>query len=705
MKKRLFLCGVAGVAALLLTGAEIRVNPAMVQNLSPSGDDLAQLKKLTLGAGWEFSPNEETTAALKRVGVRKIRCINVDLLPGSFDDKGNYLVDRTQATRLDAHLATCRETGAIPHIIIGQRLPEAIRNVIRPDSDEGRIMGLKRNQTVGPTDYEKYRNYQLAFFEHVMITLGCRNAVFEAFNEPDIGGVPSPTAKIPARGSAELYDAMFRLYREISAAARLFEQRHPDAPLTLGGPALAWAFTFRFGSFNWGERFIQDTAKEKLKLDFIGVHFYGNITSLYGEYPMPYPPFPEMLGSLKRARDKALPGVPIQINEWGASYHVNTTEQALVNADHIGAAWSAEFLKIMLEEGVDDALYLVTTDLAQPGKDGKLENVWGWCSLFTNPKACGKAWPKAAFHLFRMVSALEGRRVESTRSGTLNSFAAADPATGKLRILVWNFGARIPENGLPLETAAAETAAVTIIDAGKFFGSDKIRMSRRLISRDTGNACQIWRDGKSLTAENTALPVTDTGEFQLLGNDLQFGLLFPSNSVGLIELERVDGASLPPPAAVEKPAPLPEKAKTPQLPPTAPSAVQNAFADPDFLRQTASGKNGTVYVNAEGGLERLPEGGIRIDSAHRLTMQPQTPKPGETIVFGLNVRGNAESVLTLQINFMSAKKMLSSPRRQVRLTSDWQPGELTATVPAECDRIFLLLSGGPAEVKGLMLKQ
>lgn len=535
MKKTLLSC-LAVFSAALLAAAELRVNPGVPLNLSPSGDDLAQLKKLTLGVGWEFSPNAETAARLKELGIRKIRCINVDLLPGSFDAKGNYVVDRTKASRLDAHLATCRALGAVPHIIIGQRLPKELAKEVRADSDEGRVLGLKRNLTAGPTDYGKYRNYQLAFLEHVLVTLGCRNAEFEAFNEPDIGGIPFPGKKPPARGSAEAYGAMLRLYREISAAAREFERRHPDIPFKLGGPALAWAFTFRFGSFNWGEHFIQDAAREKLKCDFIGIHFYGNISPLHGEYPANYPPFPEMLGSLKRTRDKFLPGVPIQINEWGPSYHVNSTEQALVNADQIGAAWSAEFLNAMLEQGVDDALYLVTTDLARP-RDGKLENIWGWCSLFVNPNVYGKAYPKAPFHLFRMISMLEGKRVESTRAETLNSFAAADPAARKLRLLVWNFGARIPESGLPVETAAAQNAEIRVTDAAKFFGADKVKMTRRLISRNTGNACRVWKDGGKLDAANTELPETDAGEFGLRGGELRFGLDFPPNSVSLIELE------------------------------------------------------------------------------------------------------------------------------------------------------------------------
>ncbi|MBS1370215.1 MAG: hypothetical protein HPZ91_09710 [Lentisphaeria bacterium] len=697
--KRFIICGAALFGAMLLPAAGIRVSPSVPQNLSPSGDDVGQLKKLTLGAGWEFNPDAGTTRGLKELGIRKIRCINVDLLPGRFDESGNYTVDRSKATRLDAHLATCRETGAVPHIIIAQRLPEEIRKVVAADSDEGRIMGLRRNRTVGPTDYTLYRNYQLAFFEHVLVTLGCRNAVFEAFNEPDIGGVVSPAEKLPARGSAELYDAMFRLYRELSEAARIFEKRHPDIPLTLGGPALSWAFTFRFGSFNWGERFVQDAAREKLKLDFIGVHFYGNITSLHGEYEALYPPFTEMLGSLKRVRDRYLPGVPIQINEWGPSYHVNTTEQSMVNADHIGAAWSAEFLKTMLEEGVDDALYLVTTDLLQK-KEGKPENIWGWCGLFTNPHAYGKAYPKAAYNLFRMVSMLNGTRVESTRSGAVNSFAAAEPAAKTLRILAWNFGARIPENGPPVETAIAATPEIMVSRAAEFFGTARVKMTRYLLSRDTGNAYQVWKGGGALADENTVLPVSDRGEFSILNNELRFGLGFPPNSVSLIELE---GAGEGPADAAVRPA-----AVSPRETPRAEEAAElpgNLFADPGFLRQSGSGKNGAVYVNAGKELARLAGGGIRIDGAHSLTMQAPKPERKE-IRFSVEARG-AESggPLLLQINCMAGKRLISSHPRQVRPDAEWKPFRLSVPVPEECTHAFLLVSGGPAELREFRLEQ
>jgi len=101
-----------------------------------------------------------------------------------------------------------------------------------------------------------------------------------------------------------------------------------------------------------------------------------------------------MLKATVAARDRYCPGVPIQITEWGASYRTDNSPESAVNANNVGAAWSAAFLNLMLRCRVDDALYLVTTDLRHQDQDGKWETVWGWPSLFTNPNACGHASPK-----------------------------------------------------------------------------------------------------------------------------------------------------------------------------------------------------------------------------------------------------------------------------------------------------------------------
>ena len=93
----------------------ITIEPSVPWNVT-GRDDLAQLKHLAAGIGWEFEPNADTTAGLKAVGMQTIRCINVDPLPGRFAADGSFQIG--QPDRLLAHLETCRELGAKPHIIM-----------------------------------------------------------------------------------------------------------------------------------------------------------------------------------------------------------------------------------------------------------------------------------------------------------------------------------------------------------------------------------------------------------------------------------------------------------------------------------------------------------------------------------------------------------------------------------------------------------
>ena len=231
------------------------------------------------------------------------------------------------------------------------------------------------------------------------------DAVFEVGNEPDIGG---PFVVRPPRGgmgSRSLYDAYFNLYSETSGAAFEFERENPGVKVTLGGPALGWAFTFRFGDFNWTERFLRDAGREKIKLDFIGVHFYGNISPLSSQSNRVYPSFEEMMRMTRDWRDQHTPGVPIWLTEWGATYHTNMKPQSLHNGNHVGAAFAAAYLNQML--------------------------------TYMAPKRCEATNP----------------------GGTLGCIASRDDE-GCVTVLIWNHGYRINEFGPGVEEGQRE--AVTL---------------------------------------------------------------------------------------------------------------------------------------------------------------------------------------------------------------------------------------------------
>ena len=529
------------VAAILFCawcgGAEVSmITLVPSRSASVSGaDDLKQLQRLASGVGWEFEPNAETNAALKRIGIRSIRCINVDPLPGEFDAAGAFHVG--QPDRLLAHLATCRAVGAAPHIIIAQGVHPALRLTAEdiPEAERG-VMGNQAAQMVfGPKDWTRFQRYCEAYFDYILVQQGVRDACFEVANEPDIGGGVHPRPPKPANGTKALYEGAFELYRNVAIAAARFEAGHPGLKVRLGGPALAWAFTFRYGELNWADRFLQDCAEQKLKLDFMGIHFYGNITSLRGEYEANFPSFVEMLKQTQASRDRWCPGLPIWFTEWGPSYQTCNEPKASVNASHIGAAWSMEFLNTMLEHGVENALYLVTTDLRQARAQGGWEDVWGWPSLFVNPNALGKAWPKAPFHVLDMVSRLSGQRIAVESGGSkLACFAAADPDRQRLTVILWNFAARLPEFAEPVENAAPTEVRLMLREASRLFPAGKLTARRWLVSADTSNAYGILAQGGTLDAR-TELQKVQEEKLATDGGEVALTFVLPPSGVSFVE--------------------------------------------------------------------------------------------------------------------------------------------------------------------------
>jgi hypothetical protein len=496
-------------------------------------DDLQQLKYLASGVGWEFGPNADTTAALKRVGIQTIRCINVDV-DGGFDAAGNYVV-KSGNSRLEAHLDECRALGAVPHIIIAQGVPQEL--LVKPeDVTDPALKKLVSEGSYGPTDWTKFRSYIEAYFQYVLITKGFTNAEFEVANEPDIcGGIYPFPPKPTVNGAAALYDAAFNLYKNCAEAAVSFEQHHPGVKVKLGGMALA-GFTFSaWGDFNWTIRFLHDCNAQKVKVDFIGMHYYGNNSSLDGGYPGFLPPFTKMIRITQAAIDQFCPHLPIQVTEWGPSYVTDTSDSAAVNANNVGAAYGAAFLNTALGCGVSKLLYLVTTDLWEWPKDAPRVDVWGWPSLFLMPPMYGdKAYPKPIYHLFEMVSRLEGHRVEATRgSDTVNCFASADPTQRKLTMLIWNYGDHLGNGDA---TAPVEATQIHVRDAGSFFHGQKIQAETWQINENTDNIYKLLTTGVPPDANNTAMAQLPTTTAKIVQGVLEVPMVVPPSTVSLVVL-------------------------------------------------------------------------------------------------------------------------------------------------------------------------
>jgi hypothetical protein len=169
------------------------------------GDDLKQLKCLASGVGHEFEPNDKTSAFLKQVGMKSIRAINVDPLPGKFDETGRFIVGVNG--HLEDALDICRKSGADPHVIIANSIHPDLRIKEDDHKNNPELMGVVHSAPYGPNDWRKFQRYCEAYFEYVMVTKGVKNARFEAANGPDIGGVYGRTPPRPANGSWIVLDS------------------------------------------------------------------------------------------------------------------------------------------------------------------------------------------------------------------------------------------------------------------------------------------------------------------------------------------------------------------------------------------------------------------------------------------------------------------------------------------------------------------
>jgi hypothetical protein len=203
----------------------------------------------------------------------------------------------------------------------------------------------------------------------------------------------------------------------------------------------------------------------------------------------------------------------------------------------VGAAWGAAFVNAMLTCRVQKALFLVTTDLPQQ-ESGKWVDNWGWDSLFLDPAVFGgKSYPKPIFHLFEMVSRLEGHRVEATRGGgTVNCFVSADPAQRKVTMLVWNFGAVLPEGLVYQEKARAEKTQIQVRDAGDFFHSPQVQVEAWQINGATDNVYKLLTTGVAPDENNTAMAHLPAATGKIEQGALNYQMVLPPSSVSLVVL-------------------------------------------------------------------------------------------------------------------------------------------------------------------------
>lgn len=279
--------------------------------------------------------------------------------------------------------------------------------------------------------------------------------------------------------------------------------------------------------------------------------------------------------------------------------------------------------------------------------------------------ALSQAEPKATPPVSLLTDSLAGRRVESGRSGNLNTLAFTDPAERRLRILVWNTG------------STRGFAELVIPDAGRFFGSGRVDMRMKLLT----------------TEEEEKQPSTDRGDYAILEGGLNLGIPLPPDSAALLEL--APAGKLP---ADEADTETARPAGTQDVPP--PAGARNEFSDPDFRHQRGPGMNGSVYVQFDAG-RLLPEGGISIDADHPLAMRVLRVQGSGRFHSFFDARSGQGAEVILTVNFMQRQKFLAVRKQKASPGAEWKKFSASWPIPAGTTHVNCTIQGGPAEIKGL----
>ena len=458
---------------------------AQVDYSSTGGEDMARLREIASGSTFEVATVPAMYERLRAIGWRYLRLINVDTNFVRVGEDGQPVYE--WSGHLQEGLRACKDLGATPHLIIGHLRPSALP---------------KPADQWTEADWRLYEQYIYDFFYYVLDEWGFKEAYWEVANEPDINGASWLTTQSYSNSARPMYEAYFNLYRHISTAAQRFEHDHPElAPIKLGGPA-GTEYSFGFGDFNWYRQFLLDCAREKLKLDFLARHVYGNNTPLGQRQQFgPYPHFSAQQEFIRQAMKEAGLDIPILITEWGASWKTDMSPEGIVNGNNVGAAYAATFLYEMLVWGVSRSLYLVVADI--PLQDGSNKSNWGWPSLFTYADLGWKT--KAPYNTFKMLAMMAPQRVEcSNGTRALGMLASKDP--DKVTVMIWNYD--YPE-GPP-------AYRVQLRVTGLPFESAEVFCERYLIDETHSNAWYLFENHEPLDgreelqkAGSTAMLVTD----------------------------------------------------------------------------------------------------------------------------------------------------------------------------------------------------
>jgi len=292
-----------------------------------------------------------------------------------------------------------------------------------------------------PKDYGKWDALITQFARHLIDRYGVDEVsqwYFEVWNEPNIdfwaGDPHQPTY-------FELYDHTARALKAVSPRLRV------------GGPSTAQAA--------WADDFIRHCADNKIPVDFVSSHVYGNDKSedVFGTHESI--PRDRMvcraIGKVhQQITSSAMPNLPLIWSEFNASY---ANEPDVTDALYMGP-WLADTIR-QCDGLVDEMSYWTFSDVFE--EQGVVKQpFYGGFGLLT-----AGGIPKPAFNAFLMLHKLGDQRLAATSDDVL----VTRRTDGSLVVAVWNIaepGAKGSEKEVQLQFDHAKISSVqaTRLDPG-----------------------------------------------------------------------------------------------------------------------------------------------------------------------------------------------------------------------------------------------
>jgi xylan 1,4-beta-xylosidase len=271
-----------------------------------------------------------------------------------------------------------------------------------------------------PKDWDKWDNLINAFARHLVERYGIDEVAqwyFEVWNEPNLdfwAGEPKQATYW------QLYDHTARSLKQVNTRLRV------------GGPSTAQAA--------WADAFIRHCAENKVPVDFVSSHVYGNdrAQDVFGtEEKIPRDQM--VCRAVKKVHDQirasTMPNLPLIWSEYNASYFF---EPPITDSIYMGP-WIADTIRQC--DGLADMMsYWTFTDIFEEQGVVKQPFYGGFGLIATG------AIPKPSYNVFKLLHQLGNERINVDS----NSLLVTRRQDGSLVVAAWNL---VP----PDQTGAPQT--------------------------------------------------------------------------------------------------------------------------------------------------------------------------------------------------------------------------------------------------------